>query len=85
MIKISFKDFIDESRIMLVAEYKTAPIKHMVLDAKQNDRLFNMTHGKAINSVIITQEKFIFLSPLRVETVAKRINERSQIKDEMND
>jgi regulator of extracellular matrix RemA (YlzA/DUF370 family) len=81
LINVGFGNSVNKDRIIAAVSPETAPIKRLVQDAKDQNRVIDVTCGRKTRSVIITDSDHVILSALKCETVAAKISGRS-IADE---
>ena len=82
LINIGFGNMINSSRIIAIVSPDSAPIKRIILEAKDNSVLVDATYGRRTRAVIITDSDHVILSPLQPETVANRLNDRDDSVEE---
>jgi len=56
---------------------ETAPVKRLVQDAKDQNRVIDITCGRKTRAVIITDSDHVILSALKCETIAAKIAGRA--------
>ena len=74
MISAGFEHKIDETKIVIVAKYGSAPIRRLVTDAKARGDVIDCTEGRKTLSVIVMDNKMLVLSRLQTERVQERID-----------
>ena len=77
LINIGFGNMISAERLVAIVSPESAPIKRIILDAKERGTLIDATHGRRTRAVIITDSDHIVLTYLHSETVAIRIEEEN--------
>ena len=82
LINIGFGNMVNSARIIAIVSPDSAPIKRIVLEAKENSVLVDATYGRRTRAVIITDSDHVVLSPLQPETVANRLTESYDDEDE---
>ena len=82
LINIGFGNMINSSRIIAIVSPDSAPIKRIILEAKESSVLVDATYGRRTRAVIITDSDHVILSPLQPETVANRLNDRDEDLDD---
>ena len=73
-INIGFGNMVSAGRIVAIAGPDSAPIKRLVQDAKEDDRVIDVSCGRRTRAVIITDSDHVILSALQTETVANRLS-----------
>ena len=82
-INIGFGNMVSVSRIVAIAAPDSAPIKRLVQDAKEDDRVIDVSCGRRTRAVIITDSDHVILSAIQAETITNRLaNEDSSSDDE---
>ena len=75
LINIGFGNMVNSSRIISIVSPDSAPIKRIILEAKEASVLVDATYGRRTRAVIITDSEHVILSPLQPETVANRLTD----------
>ena len=74
LINIGYGNLLVKERIVSVVSPDAAPIKRMVMDAKESGRAIDASCGKKTKSVIITDSDHVVLCALEPERVYNRFN-----------
>jgi len=78
LVNIGFGNIVSANRIIAIVSPESAPIKRIINEAKENNRLIDATYGRRTRAVIITDSTHVVLSAIQPETVAHRfINHKS--------
>ncbi|HAE41913.1 MAG TPA: hypothetical protein DCG34_03215 [Clostridiales bacterium] len=72
MINIGFGNIISESRVIAIVSPESAPIKRLITEARENNKLIDATYGRKTRAVIIMDSSHLVLSAIQPETVAQR-------------
>ncbi len=72
LINVGFGNIVSADRIVAIVSPESAPIKRMIMEAREDGALIDATYGRRTRSVIITDSEHIILSALQTETVASR-------------
>ncbi len=72
-INIGFGNMVSAGRIVAIASPDSAPIKRLVQDAKEENRVIDVSCGRRTRSVIITDSEHVILSAIQAETIANRL------------
>ena len=72
-INIGFGNMVSASRIVAIAAPDSAPIKRLVQDAKEDDRVIDVSCGRRTRAVIITDSDHVILSAIQTETITNRL------------
>lgn len=78
MINIGFGNVICAERIIAVVSPDSAPVKRIIQEAKERTMLIDATYGRRTRAVLVMDSDHVVLSALQPETVAARLNERSE-------
>ena len=82
-INIGFGNMVSVGRIVAIAAPDSAPIKRLVQDAKEDDRVIDVSCGRRTRAVIITYSDHVILSAIQAETITNRL--ASDIADDSDD
>ena len=72
-INIGFGNMVSAGRIVAIASPDSAPIKRLVQDAKEDNRVIDVSCGRRTRSVIISDSDHVILSAIQAETIANRL------------
>ena len=72
-INIGFGNMVSAGRIVAIAGPDSAPIKRLVQDAKEDDRVIDVSCGRRTRAVIITDSEHVILSAIQAETITNRL------------
>lgn len=75
LINVGFGNTVAAERVVTVASPESAPIKRIIIEAKEERRAIDVTCGRKTKCVIICDSGHVVLSSLTAETVSARINE----------
>ena len=73
LINIGFGNMVSAGRIVAIASPDSAPIKRLVQDAKEENRVIDVSCGRRTRSVIITDSEHVILSAIQAETITNRL------------
>ena len=82
-INIGFGNMVSANRIVAIAAPDSAPIKRLVQDAKEDDRVIDVSCGRRTRAVIITDSDHVILSAIQAETITNRL--ASDVSDDSDD
>lgn len=77
LINIGFGNMVNSSRVVAIISPESAPVKRIIQEARDSRVLVDATYGRRTRAVIITDSDHVILSSLQPETVANRLDERS--------
>lgn len=66
---------INAQRVIAIVSPESAPIKRMIVDAKEKGMLIDATHGRKTRAVLLSDSDHIILSYLQTEKLGERFNE----------
>jgi len=72
LINIGFGNIVAADRVVAIVSPESAPIKRIITEARDGDRLVDATYGRRTRAVMVTDAGYIVLSALQPETVAHR-------------
>jgi regulator of extracellular matrix RemA (YlzA/DUF370 family) len=72
-INIGFGNMVSAGRIITIASPDSAPVKRLVQDAKEENRVIDVSCGRRTRSVIITDSDHVILSAIQAETITNRL------------
>jgi regulator of extracellular matrix RemA (YlzA/DUF370 family) len=72
-INIGFGNMVSAGRIVAIAGPDSAPIKRLVQDAKEDNRVIDVSCGRRTRAVIITDSEHVILSAIQAETITNRL------------
>ena len=81
-INIGFGNMVSAGRIVAIASPDSAPIKRLVQDAKEENRVIDVSCGRRTRSVIITDSEHVILSAIQTETITNRLAIDDEIEEE---
>ena len=85
LINIGFGNMVSASRLIAIVSPESAPIKRIIQEAREKSMLIDATYGRRTRAVIVTDSDHIILSAVQPETVAHRLDEKSQIFEEVEE
>ena len=80
-INIGFSNMVSANRIVAIATPDSAPIKRLVQDAKDDNRIIDVSCGRRTRAVIITDSEHVILSAIQPETILNRLNDSTDNED----
>jgi extracellular matrix regulatory protein A len=78
MINIGLGNLISAARLIAVISPDSAPVKRMILEAREGGHVIDGTVGRRTRAVMIMDSGHIVLSALLPETIANRLNSDSE-------
>ena len=80
-INIGFSNMVSANRIVAIATPDSAPIKRLVQDAKDDNRIIDVSCGRRTRAVIITDSEHVILSAVQPETISNRLSDSADNED----
>jgi regulator of extracellular matrix RemA (YlzA/DUF370 family) len=84
-INIGFGNMVSAGRIVAIAGPDSAPIKRLVQDAREDDRVIDVSCGRRTRAVIITDSDHVILSAIQAETITNRLADDTGAVDDEDD
>ena len=75
LINIGFGNIVAANRIIAVVSPDSAPIKRIIQEARDGERLIDASYGRRTRAVIIMDSDHVVLSAVQPETIAHRMEE----------
>ena len=72
-LNIGFGNLVSVDRIISIASPDSAPIKRLVQDAKEENRVIDASCGRRTRAVIVTDSDHVILSAIHTETISNRL------------
>ncbi len=73
LLNVGFGNLVAADRIIAITAPDSAPIRRLIQDARDANRVIDATAGRKTRAVLITDSDHVILSPLQPETVAGRL------------
>ncbi len=83
-VNIGFGNLVAADRIVTVVSPESAPIKRLVVDAKQAGSLIDATYGHKTQSVIVTDSDHVILTFLSVGSMLNRLGGEKENATELH-
>lgn len=72
-INIGYGNIVSADRIVAIVAAESAPIKRLIVEAREKSNLIDATQGRKTRGVIITDSNQVILSALQPDTMASRL------------
>ncbi|MDD6616006.1 MAG: DUF370 domain-containing protein [Lachnospiraceae bacterium] len=72
LVNIGFGNMINSEKVIAVVNPDAAPVKRMVQNAREAQRVIDATQGRRTKSVIMMENGQIVLSAMQPDTIARR-------------
>ncbi len=78
LIHIGFGNMISAQRLVAIVSPDSAPIKRMVQEGKEQGIVIDASYGRRTRAVLVMDNDHLVLSALQPETIAGRLNEKTE-------
>lgn len=85
LISVGTGSYILASRIIGILNPKSSPMRRLREEAKAENKLIDVTHGKPTRSILVLDSNHIVLSPTSSETMRQRFMTSLQSADTTED
>ena len=75
LINIGFGNMVSAARLVAVVTPDSAPMKRIIQEARDRDKLIDATLGRRTRAVLVTDSDHVVLSAILPETIASRLHE----------
>ncbi|MBC7472845.1 MAG: DUF370 domain-containing protein [Candidatus Sericytochromatia bacterium] len=75
LVNIGYGNAVSADKVIAIVAPSSAPIKRIIQDARDANKLVDATYGRKTRAVIITESNHVVLSALQAETVANRLGD----------
>ena len=73
LVNIGFGNLVAANRLIAIVSPESAPIKRIIQEARDAQRLIDATYGRRTRAVVVTDSDHVILSAVQPETVAHRM------------
>lgn len=80
LINIGFGNIVSVNRIIAIVSPESAPIKRLIQESRDEGVLIDATYGRRTRAVIVTDSGHVILSAVQPETVAQRLDIKTDKK-----
>ena len=77
-VNIGYGNMAAAHRLIAVVSPDAAPVRRVIQDARDAGHLIDATCGHKTRAVLITDSELVILSPLMPETIAARIDGKTE-------
>ena len=81
LVTIGFGNLVSVERIISIVSPESAPIKRMIQDVREKGLLIDASFGRSTRAVIVMDSGKIILSAMPPETLAARIEDKTEEED----
>lgn len=74
LLHIGFGSVVAINRVLAIMAPDSSPIRRMVQEARESNRLIDLTYGRRTKSVLVLDSGHLILAPIHPETMAGRLD-----------
>ncbi len=82
LVNIGFGNIVSANRLIAIVGPDSAPIKRIMQESRESGRLIDATCGRRTRAVIVLDSGHVILSAIQPETIANRIDAKSDAMEE---
>jgi regulator of extracellular matrix RemA (YlzA/DUF370 family) len=82
LVHIGFGNVIAVNRVIAFLSINQQPIKRLIREAREKERLIDATHGRKAKAVILFETGHMMLAAVTAETIAHRLATTSTLSEE---
>lgn len=82
LLNIGFGNMISVERLISIVSPESAPIKRIIQEARERDKLIDASLGRKTRAVLIMDSDHVVLSAIQPETIAGRLSGKEAVGDE---
>lgn len=83
LVNIGFGNLVNSQKVIAVVNPDAAPIKRLVQNAREAQKVIDATQGRRTKSVLIMETEQIILSAMQPDTIAKRFAASQMLDQEV--
>ena len=77
LINVGYGNFVSADRLISIVGPESAPVKRIVQEAREGHTLIDASGGRRTRAVLIMDSGHVVLSAVQPETVAHRLDDRT--------
>lgn len=81
LINIGYGSMVSSGHTIAVVGPESAPVKRMIVEARESGKLIDATYGRRTRSVIIMDSDHIILSAITPEKIGERLDSQYNSED----
>ncbi|MDY0375684.1 MAG: DUF370 domain-containing protein [Desulfobacterium sp.] len=74
LLNIGFGNTVVAEKVVAILTPNSSPMKRLKDEAKSDNRLIDVTHGRKTRAVIVTESNHVILSSIQAETISQRFS-----------
>jgi regulator of extracellular matrix RemA (YlzA/DUF370 family) len=82
LVHVGFGNVIAVNRVISLLSINQQPIKRLIREARERERLIDATHGRKAKTAVLFETGHIMLVAVTAETIAHRLASASALSEE---
>lgn len=82
LVHVGFGNVIAVNRVIALLSINQQPIKRLIREAREKERLIDATHGRKAKTAILFETGHMMLTAVTPETIAHRLTTASTLSEE---
>ena len=82
LVHVGFGNVIAVNRVIALLSINQQPVKRLMREAREKERLIDATHGRKAKTVILFETGHMMLAAVTAETIAHRLASTSILSEE---
>ena len=82
LVHVGFGNVIAVNRVIALLSINQQPVKRLIREAREKERLIDATHGRKAKTVILFETGHMMLAAVTAETIAHRLATTSILSEE---
>jgi len=82
LVHIGFGNVIAVNKVIALLSINQQPVKRLIREAREKERLIDATHGRKAKTVILFETGHMMLAAVTAETIAHRLTTASMLSEE---
>ena len=82
LVHVGFGNVIAVNKVIALLSINQQPVKRLIREAREKERLIDATHGRKAKTVILFETGHMMLAAVTAETIAHRLATASMLSEE---
>jgi regulator of extracellular matrix RemA (YlzA/DUF370 family) len=82
LVHVGFGNVIAVNKVIALLSINQQPVKRLIREAREKERLIDATHGRKAKTVILFETGHMMLAAVTAETIAHRLTTASVLSEE---
>jgi regulator of extracellular matrix RemA (YlzA/DUF370 family) len=82
LVHVGFGNVIAVNRVLALLSINQQPVKRLIREAREKERLIDATHGRKAKTVVLFETGHMMLAAVTAETIAHRLASTSILSEE---